>query len=72
MKLQPDNVPKSSLRIGPGLDDAVGSRREFARRFAKGIEKLTWSTIGRSPEEDQMTYRKNIKCYHIGESWVLV
>ncbi|RWV95335.1 hypothetical protein GW17_00042044 [Ensete ventricosum] len=27
---------RSSLGIGPGLDDAVGPRREFARRFAKG------------------------------------
>ncbi|RWW45970.1 hypothetical protein BHE74_00048146 [Ensete ventricosum] len=28
------------------LDDAVGPHREFARRFAKGIGKLTGSTPG--------------------------
>ncbi|RZS27889.1 hypothetical protein BHM03_00061422 [Ensete ventricosum] len=44
MKLQPDNEPRSSLGIGLGLDDVVGPRREFARRFAKRIGKLTRST----------------------------
>ncbi|RZS08570.1 hypothetical protein BHM03_00039551 [Ensete ventricosum] len=34
------------LGIGPGLDDVVGPRREFARRFAKGIGKLVGSTPG--------------------------
>ncbi|RWW88898.1 hypothetical protein BHE74_00002207 [Ensete ventricosum] len=29
------------LGIGPGLDDAVGPHREFARRFAEGIGKLS-------------------------------
>ncbi|RRT61009.1 hypothetical protein B296_00035021 [Ensete ventricosum] len=46
MKLQPDNGPRSSLGIGLGLDDAVGPRREFTRRFAKGIRKLAGSTPG--------------------------
>ncbi|RWV95898.1 hypothetical protein GW17_00041433 [Ensete ventricosum] len=32
--------------LGRGSDDAVGLRREFARRFAKGIEKLAVNTPG--------------------------
>ncbi|RZS06439.1 hypothetical protein BHM03_00037087 [Ensete ventricosum] len=46
MELQPDNEPKLSLGIGPGSDDAVGPRREFARRFTEGIRKLTGNTLG--------------------------
>ncbi|RRT32013.1 hypothetical protein B296_00032581 [Ensete ventricosum] len=46
MKLQPDNGPRSSLGIGPSLDDAMGPRQEFAMRFAEGIGKLTESTLG--------------------------
>ncbi|RWW53102.1 hypothetical protein BHE74_00040433 [Ensete ventricosum] len=57
MNLQQDNGPISSLGIGPSLDDVVGPHREFTRRFAEGIGKLA----GRSPEEDQITYRKNAK-----------
>ncbi|RRT50011.1 hypothetical protein B296_00009880 [Ensete ventricosum] len=41
-----DNGPRSSLGIGPGLEDAVGPCWEFARRFAKGIGKLAGSTLG--------------------------
>ncbi|RRT43962.1 hypothetical protein B296_00019080 [Ensete ventricosum] len=41
------------LGIGPGWDDVVGPRREFAQRFAEGIEKLTGSTLG--------DYRKKTK-----------
>ncbi|RZS20550.1 hypothetical protein BHM03_00053079 [Ensete ventricosum] len=37
---------ESSLSIGPGSDDTVGSRREFARRFAEGIGKLAGNTSG--------------------------
>ncbi|RZS15254.1 hypothetical protein BHM03_00047067 [Ensete ventricosum] len=48
MKLQPDDGLRSSLGIGPGLDDAMRPRREFARRFAKGIGKLAGSTSGDS------------------------
>ncbi|RWV90139.1 hypothetical protein GW17_00047681, partial [Ensete ventricosum] len=44
--LQPNNGPRSSLGIGLSLDDAVGPRREFARRFAEGIGKLAGSTPG--------------------------
>ncbi|RRT61499.1 hypothetical protein B296_00035949 [Ensete ventricosum] len=46
MELQPDNGSKSSLSIGPGSDDTVGSRREFARRIIEGIRKLTGNTLG--------------------------
>ncbi|RZS13215.1 hypothetical protein BHM03_00044765 [Ensete ventricosum] len=46
MKLQLDNGPRSSLGIGQGLDDVVGPRWEFARRFAEGIENLIRSTLG--------------------------
>ncbi|RWW38266.1 hypothetical protein BHE74_00056568 [Ensete ventricosum] len=46
MKLQPDNGPRSSLGIGPSSDDAVGSRREFARRFTEGIGKLARNMKG--------------------------
>ncbi|RWV79987.1 hypothetical protein GW17_00058802, partial [Ensete ventricosum] len=46
MKLQPDDGPRSSLGIGSGSDDVVGSRREFARRITKGIEKLAGNTPG--------------------------
>ncbi|RWW00933.1 hypothetical protein GW17_00036064 [Ensete ventricosum] len=45
-KLQPDNRSRSSLGIGPGLDNAVGPRREFTRRFAEGIGKLAENTPG--------------------------
>ncbi|RWV94067.1 hypothetical protein GW17_00043432 [Ensete ventricosum] len=68
MELQPDDGPRSSLSIGPSLDDTMGPHWEFARRFAEGIGKLT----GRSLEEDNMTYRKNVEGYRIGRSWVLV
>ncbi|RRT42114.1 hypothetical protein B296_00023087 [Ensete ventricosum] len=46
MELQPGDGPRSSLGIGSGSDDAVEPRREFARRFAKGIEKLAGNTLG--------------------------
>ncbi|RRT43174.1 hypothetical protein B296_00052242, partial [Ensete ventricosum] len=41
-----NNESRSSLGIGPGLDDAVGPHWEFARRFAKEIRKLAGSTPG--------------------------
>ncbi|RWV94534.1 hypothetical protein GW17_00042918 [Ensete ventricosum] len=46
MELQPDDRPRSSLGIGPGLNDAVEPRKEFARRFVEGIGKLTENTPG--------------------------
>ncbi|RWV78822.1 hypothetical protein GW17_00060142 [Ensete ventricosum] len=47
MKLQPDDGPRSNLSIGPGSNDTVGFRREFARRFTEGIGKLA----GNKPED---------------------
>ncbi|RWW44347.1 hypothetical protein BHE74_00049888 [Ensete ventricosum] len=49
MKLQPDDGPRSSLGIKQDLDDAMGPRWEFARRFTEGIGKLARNT----PEDHQ-------------------
>ncbi|RRT41370.1 hypothetical protein B296_00004512 [Ensete ventricosum] len=46
IKLQPDDRPRSSLSIGPGLGRCSGISPEFARRFAKGIEKLAGNMLG--------------------------
>ncbi|RZS11650.1 hypothetical protein BHM03_00043008 [Ensete ventricosum] len=46
MKLQLDNGPRSSLGIRLSLDNAVGPRREFARRFAERIGKLAGNMTG--------------------------
>ncbi|RRT49471.1 hypothetical protein B296_00011629 [Ensete ventricosum] len=46
MELQPDDGPRSSLGIGPGSDNAVEPRREFAMRFTEGIRKLDGNTPG--------------------------
>ncbi|RRT80534.1 hypothetical protein B296_00023595 [Ensete ventricosum] len=46
MELQPDDGPRSSLGIGLGSDDVVGSRRSSLERFAEGIGKLAWNTPG--------------------------
>ncbi|RWW39727.1 hypothetical protein BHE74_00054916 [Ensete ventricosum] len=46
MELQPDNGPRLSISIGPGSNDAVGSRQEFAWRFAEEIRKLTGNMKG--------------------------
>ncbi|RRT35643.1 hypothetical protein B296_00032622 [Ensete ventricosum] len=46
IELQPDDGPRSSLGIGPGSDDAMGPRQEFARRFTEGIRKLAGNTLG--------------------------
>ncbi|RWW61873.1 hypothetical protein BHE74_00031029 [Ensete ventricosum] len=45
IELQSDDGFRSSLSIRPSLDDAMGSRREFTRRFAEGIGKLAGSTL---------------------------
>ncbi|RWW42081.1 hypothetical protein BHE74_00052396, partial [Ensete ventricosum] len=39
-------------------DDAVGSRRKLARRFAEGIGKLAGNANGDYREEDRRTYHK--------------
>ncbi|RRT50819.1 hypothetical protein B296_00032468 [Ensete ventricosum] len=49
MELQLYDGPRSSLGIGPSSEDAVEPRREFARRFAEWIEKLT----GNTPRDDR-------------------
>ncbi|RWV92039.1 hypothetical protein GW17_00045630 [Ensete ventricosum] len=36
MELQPDDGPRSSLSIGPGSDDVVGSRRSSLGDLPKG------------------------------------
>ncbi|RRT31471.1 hypothetical protein B296_00058098, partial [Ensete ventricosum] len=41
-----NNGPRSSLGIGPSSDDAMGSRREFAKRFVEGIRMLTRNMKG--------------------------
>ncbi|RZS28555.1 hypothetical protein BHM03_00062162 [Ensete ventricosum] len=46
IELWPNDVPRSSLGIKLGSDDAVRPRYEFARRFAKGIGKLVGNTSG--------------------------
>ncbi|RRT41312.1 hypothetical protein B296_00052802 [Ensete ventricosum] len=46
IELQPDDGPRSSLSIRSGSDDAVGSHREFARRFAEGFGKITGNMKG--------------------------
>ncbi|RWW74878.1 hypothetical protein BHE74_00017138, partial [Ensete ventricosum] len=58
MKLQPDDGPRYSLGIGPSSDDAVGSCRKFARRFAEGIRKLAGNVKGDRWKEDRRTCRK--------------
>ncbi|RZR75137.1 hypothetical protein BHM03_00050150 [Ensete ventricosum] len=61
MELQPDNGSRKSLGIGPSSDDAVGSRRKFARRFAEGIRKLAGNAKGDHWEEDRRTCRKIVE-----------
>ncbi|RRT56243.1 hypothetical protein B296_00015680 [Ensete ventricosum] len=58
MKLQSDNGPRYSLGIGPSLDDTVGSRWKFARRFTEGIGKLAGNVKVDHREEDPRTCRK--------------
>ncbi|RWW74764.1 hypothetical protein BHE74_00017275, partial [Ensete ventricosum] len=51
-------VPDILLGIGPSSDDAVGSRRKFARRFTEGIGKLAGNAKGDCRKEDRRTYRE--------------
>ncbi|RRT58420.1 hypothetical protein B296_00002160 [Ensete ventricosum] len=41
-----------------GSDNAIGSRRKFAKRFAEGIRKLAGNAKGDYRKEDQRTCRK--------------
>ncbi|RZS16769.1 hypothetical protein BHM03_00048806 [Ensete ventricosum] len=43
-----------------------------SRKAGREDREPRWEHTERSPEEDQMTYRKNIGGYRIGGSWVLV
>ncbi|RRT75133.1 hypothetical protein B296_00002390 [Ensete ventricosum] len=61
-----DDARRLSLGIGPSSDEAVGPRREFARRFAKGIGKLAGNTLGVHWKKTKKTYRKNAGGYRIG------
>ncbi|RWW23918.1 hypothetical protein GW17_00011808 [Ensete ventricosum] len=45
MELQPDDEPRSSLRIGSGFRRCSGISPKFARRFAEGIGKLAGNTL---------------------------
>ncbi|RWV89285.1 hypothetical protein GW17_00048568 [Ensete ventricosum] len=58
MKLQPNDGPRYTLDIGLSSDDAVGSRRKFARRFVEGIRKLAGNTKGDHWKENRRTCRK--------------
>ncbi|RRT72187.1 hypothetical protein B296_00014394 [Ensete ventricosum] len=58
MKLQPDDGPRSSLGIGRGSDDVVGSNRSLLRDSSKGLgsslgtrRKITESRPEDSPQE---------------------
>ncbi|RWW70653.1 hypothetical protein BHE74_00021654 [Ensete ventricosum] len=67
MKLQPDVGPRSSLGIGPGSDDAVGSRRSSLGDSPKRSGSY-WEHARRSSEEDQKTCCKNARGCQIGGS----
>ncbi|RWW62353.1 hypothetical protein BHE74_00030508 [Ensete ventricosum] len=47
-----------------GLDNAVGPHREFTRRFAKGIRKLTGNTPG---DHQKKTKRLVIRMLEVAE-----
>ncbi|RWV82772.1 hypothetical protein GW17_00055697 [Ensete ventricosum] len=51
-------VLKWILGIWPSSDDAVGSRRKFARRFVERIGKLAGNAKGDRRKEDRRTCRK--------------
>ncbi|RWV89284.1 hypothetical protein GW17_00048569 [Ensete ventricosum] len=61
IKLQPDDGPRYSLGIEPSSDDAVGSHRKFARRFAEGIRKLTGNAKEDCQKEDRRTCLKIVE-----------
>ncbi|RZS14236.1 hypothetical protein BHM03_00045898 [Ensete ventricosum] len=63
IELQPDDGPRESLGIGPSLDDAVGSRQKFARRFVEGIGKLAGNAKGDRRKEDRRTCCKIARGY---------
>ncbi|RWW40676.1 hypothetical protein BHE74_00053887, partial [Ensete ventricosum] len=61
MKLQPDDGPRSSLGIGPGSDDAVGSRRSSLGDSSKGSGSSLGTRreiAGRRPEDSPQECRR--------------
>ncbi|RWV81960.1 hypothetical protein GW17_00056578 [Ensete ventricosum] len=54
---------RDSLEDCRGLDDAVGSRQKFARRFTEGIGKLAGNAKGDRRKEDRRTCRKIARAY---------
>ncbi|RRT36519.1 hypothetical protein B296_00042613 [Ensete ventricosum] len=56
MKLQPDDVPRSSLSIELGFGQYSGISPKFARRFAEGIGKVA----GNTPRDRRKTRHKNV------------
>ncbi|RWW36434.1 hypothetical protein BHE74_00058546, partial [Ensete ventricosum] len=44
--------------IGENSDNAIGSRRKFAKRFAEGIRKLAGNAKGDYRKEDRRTCHK--------------
>ncbi|RWW54248.1 hypothetical protein BHE74_00039178 [Ensete ventricosum] len=72
MKLQPNDGPRYTLDIGLSSDDAVGSRRKFARRFVEGIRKLAGNTKGDHWKENRRTCRKIAGgCRSMREIWAV-
>ncbi|RRT40839.1 hypothetical protein B296_00025274 [Ensete ventricosum] len=56
-------------KIVGGLDDVVGARREFARRFAEGIRKLARNTPGdRRRKVVRLAARYSEGCQNAGVS----
>ncbi|RWW78290.1 hypothetical protein BHE74_00013499 [Ensete ventricosum] len=49
---------RKACRESRCLDDAMGSRRKFARRFVERIGKLAGNAKGDRRKEDQRTCRK--------------
>ncbi|RWW06554.1 hypothetical protein BHE74_00023936 [Ensete ventricosum] len=61
MKLQPDNGPRSSLGIGPGSDDAMGSHRSSLGDSPKGSGSSLGThreIAGRRPEDSLQECRR--------------
>ncbi|RRT34633.1 hypothetical protein B296_00047583 [Ensete ventricosum] len=46
MELQLADGPRSILSIGPAFGRCSGISLKFTRRFAEGIGKLAWNTLG--------------------------
>ncbi|RRT36355.1 hypothetical protein B296_00005700 [Ensete ventricosum] len=61
MKLQPDDGPRSSLGIGPGSNDVVGSRRSLLGDSPKGSRsspRTRQEIARRRPKDSSPKYRR--------------